>query len=323
MAKILIIDDDAQLGRVVSEGLRREGHAVTTAPDGKAGLTAAAALIPDLILCDLDMPGLNGHEVISALRKDNRLGEIPVIFLSACVDRDQVRHSMNLGGDDFITKPAPWPEILAAVNARLGRRQKQLQQRDRQVEEAAKIFVGIIHDLKKGGTEVRWLADTAMDTVDQQNQIIQRVHESLNANRPAAAVSPPVLRSSPTVEGGPAPSRPASVLISNNRRQQLLKLSEVKALIADGEYSNIYWGKDQHLMFRKPLKQWAVELPPEQFVRVHRQAIVNLGHLDFVAKDSGGRLQIHLKEFKQVIPISQRAAPKLNRCLKQYPALKS
>ncbi|MDD5139575.1 MAG: response regulator [Verrucomicrobiales bacterium] len=306
MAKILIIDDDKQICSVVSEGLRRQGYEVTTASNGEEGLVAAAAMTPDLILCDLDMPGLNGQEVVSALRRDGRLGEIPVIFLSACMDRDQIRRSMNLGGDDFITKPAPWLEILAAVNARLERRQKQLQKMDQQVETAAKIFVGMIHDLNQGDTEVRWLADTVMETADQQNRIIQRVHESLTASHSSVTGSLSV------------PSRPDSVLVKDSQRQQLLKLSEVKALMADGEYSNIYWGKDQRLMFRKPLKQWVVELPSEQFIRVHRQAIVNLAFLDFVDKDSDGRLQIHLREFKQVIPISQRETPRFNRCLKQY-----
>ena len=304
MAKILIIDDDAQICRFVSESLRRQGHEPITAPDGRAGLLAAAAAPPDLILCDLDMPGLNGQQVVSTLRRDRRLGEIPVIFLSACLDREQIRASMNLGGDDFITKPAPWPEILAAINARLGRRQKQLQKMDQQVAEAVKIFVGIIHDLNQTGTEVRWLADTA----DQQNQIIQRVHKSLSAQQ-ALAANPP-----------PATSKPDSVLIKDSQRQWLLKLSEVKALLADGEYSNIYWGRDQHLMFCKPLKQWAVELPPTQFIRVHRQAIVNLAFLDFVDKDPEGKAQVHLQEFNQVIPISQRAQPMFNRSLKQYQA---
>ena len=308
MAKILIIDDDQEICRFVSEGLRRQGYEVRAASNGEEGLVAAGAMVPDLILCDLEMPGLNGQEVVAALRRDRRLGEIPVIFLSACMDRDQIRQSMNLGGDDFITKPAPWPEILAAVNARLGRRQKQLQQMDQQMEEAAQIFVGMIHDLNQTNTEVRWLTGTVAGTMDHQNQIIQRVHRSLSTNKSAGASLPPV------------PPQPASLLIKDNNRQQLLKLSEVKALMADGEYSNIYWGKDQHLMFRKPLKQWATELPPEQFIRVHRQAIVNLAFLDFVAKDSEGKLQIHLREFKQIIPISQRAAPRFNRYLKQYQA---
>lgn len=308
MAKILIIDDDEHICRVLSEGLRRQGFEVATALNGEAGLLAAAAVTPDLILCDLEMPGLDGQGVVSALRQDRRLGEIPVIFLSACMERDRIRRSMNLGGDDFITKPAPWSEILAAVNARLTRRQKQRQQMDQQLEKAAEIFVGIIHDLDKGALEVQWLADTTTGMADQQNEILQRVHQSLSANTPLATDSPP------------APTRPDSLLIKDNHRQQLLKLSEVKALLADGEYSNIHWGKDQHLMFRKPLKQWAVELPPEQFIRVHRQAIVNLAFFNFTEKDAEGKLLIHLHEFKEAIPVSQRATPVFNRCLKRFQA---
>ncbi len=306
MAKILIIDDDLQICRVLSEFLRRQGHEVTSASDGNAGLVAATSSNPDLIICDLEMPGLDGQEVVSALRRDSRLGEVAIIFLSGCSDRGQIRQSMNLGGDDFITKPAQLPEILEAVNARLARRQKQVRQLDRQIEQAAEIFVGIIHDLNKMTPEVRWLADTGAGTAEQQNKIIQRVHEFLGASE------------SPEGKPPTASPRPTSLLIKNQSRQQFLKLSEVKALMAYGEYSNIYWGKDQHMMFRKPLKQWETELPPEQFVRVHRQAIVNLAHLDYVEKDPAGKSRIHVREFKEAIPVSQRETAHFNRCLKNF-----
>ena len=136
MAKILIIDDDQQICRVLGEFLRRQGHESSFACNGNEGLLAVAASKPDLILCDLEMPGMDGQGVVSTLRQDQRLGEIPVIFLSGCTDRRQIRSSMNLGGDDFITKPAQLPEILEAVNARLARRQKQVRQLDQQIEQA-------------------------------------------------------------------------------------------------------------------------------------------------------------------------------------------
>lgn len=256
MPKILIVDDDQQICSVMGQFLRRQGYEVTVANNGEQGLKDAAAWLPDLILCDLDMPGVDGQGVVSALRQDARLGEIPVIFLSACTDRDQIRKSMNLGGDDFITKPAGLQEILEAIVARLERRQKQL---------------------------------------------LQRGHQSLT-------------------ETQAAPPAPATVLIKNQNRQQYLPLSEVKAFMACGEYANIFWGKDQHVLFRKALKQWQAELPPEQFVRVHRQAIVNLLFLDFVEKDAKGKALIHLKDFKEVIPVSEREAANFNRRLKAFQA---
>ena len=72
------------------------------------------------------------------------------------------------------------------------------------------------------------------------------------------------------------------------------------------------------MMFRKPLKQWQAELPERQFVRVHRKAIVNLSFLDFVDKDATGRLQVHLREFQEVIPVSQRETAAFNRSLKEF-----
>jgi len=306
MAKILIIDDDQEICRVLSIGLQRVGYNVRVAANGEEGLAVAAEMNPDLILCDLDMPGLTGQEVVAALRRDGRLGEIPFIFLSACIERNQIRKSMNMGGDDFITKPAPWLDILAAVKARLDRRQKQVQQREQEFKKAVEVFVGIIHDLNKGAPEVRWLADITTSMAEQHNRIIQRLHRSLSTDDSLC-------------DGASSSSeQPASVLVKDNYRQKLLKLSEVKALLACGEYSDIHWGQDQHMMFRKPLKQWEEELPSDQFIRIHRHAIINLAFLDFVEKDREGKLQVHLRGFKQTIPVSQRETAAFNRCLKQF-----
>ena len=305
MPKILIIDDDRHFGTVLGVCLRREGYEVTTTSSGAEGLETARTAKPDLIVCDLQMPGMDGQEVVQALRADAKLAEIPVIFLSGCTERGQIRRSINLGGDDFLTKPAEMPEILEAVKARLSRREKQRQRLDQQLDQAAQVFVGIVHDLQKAGGEVRWLADMPADMADHPNKILQKVRQSLNAGKAAAS---------------PGETSPATLLVKSHNRQHFLKLSEVKALMACGEYADIYWGKDQHLMFRKPLKQWEAELPPEQFLRVHRQAIVNLAFLDFVEKDANGRLQIHLRDFKQIIPVSQRETSEFNRRLKKFQA---
>ncbi len=306
MVKILVIDDDAQICALLDKFLRKEGFDVLTAANGEQGLEAAASFVPDLVLCDLEMPGLDGQGVVSALRRDGRLGETPVIFFSGCTERGQIRRSMNLGGDDYIAKPAELPEILEAIRARLSRRRKQREHLDRQLDQAAQLIVGIIHDLNQGKSEVRWLTDTPGDEAEEDNQLLKKVRLALNANQ---ADSP---------DGETPPISPLTLLVKKENRQQFLKLSEVKVFMACGEYADIFWGKDQHLMFRKPLKQWETELPPEQFVRVHRQAIINLAFLDFVEKDAAGRLQIHLKEFKPPIPVSQRETPAFNRALKKF-----
>lgn len=306
MAKILIIDDDGQICRVISDFLRRQGHEAAIALTGEEGLALATKMNPDLFVCDLEMPGLSGEEVVAMLRRDERWLETPVIYLSGCTDRSQIRRSMNIGGDDFIAKPAQLPEILEAINARLARREQRQERLDQQIEKAAEFFVGIIHDLNKTTPEVRWLADTVSGMAGQKNLIVEKVRQSLEAGqRPAGNVK--------TVP-------PTSILLKSNNRQQFLKLSAVKALMAYGEYSNVYWDKDQRMMFRKPLKQWEEELPAEQFVRIHRQAIINLAFLDFVEKDAAGRLNVHLKEFDQTLAVSQRETAAFNRRLKEFQA---
>jgi len=291
MAKILIIDDDEAICKALGNFLRTQRHEVTIAKDGKSGLAAAAAAgKPDLIICDLAMPVLGGHGVLAALRQDKRLEDTPFIFLSGCADRESVRASMNLGSDDFIPKPAELSEILAAVNSRLQRHQRQLQRREEEVKKAVQIFSDIVNDLGSSQAAIHWLAEVA-----SKDQTIKKVST-------ASPVAPPTAG--------------ATFLATKDNRQYFVKLSEVKTLLADGEYSRAFWGKDQSMMFRKPLKQWEKELPAAQFVRIHRKAIINLSFLEFVGKTSAGKPQVHLKEFKEVLEVSQRKISTLNRSLK-------
>lgn len=121
MKKILIIEDDRPTRDNLATILRMEGFAPLTAPDGRRGLEAAARENPDLILCDVMMPDLDGHGVLAALRKNPGTANTPFIFLTARGDRGDIRTGMNLGADDYLTKPATATELLAAVNARLKR----------------------------------------------------------------------------------------------------------------------------------------------------------------------------------------------------------
>src|SRR5882672_8309080 len=172
MPKILIIDDDIAICEALGKFLRRQGHEVTTATDGRLGLAASLAK-PDLIICDLAMPAMNGHGVLAALRQDKRLEQIPFIFLSGSANREQVRQSMNLGGDDFITKPASLSEILDAVNSRLQRHQRQQQRHHEELKKAVEIFSGIVNDLGSSDAAIHWLAEVA--STDQYVQKLNPV----------------------------------------------------------------------------------------------------------------------------------------------------
>ena len=94
-------------------------------------------------------------------------------------------------------------------------------------------------------------------------------------------------------------------------------MGEIDRIIAYGEYSWVYsHGADKGVLLRKSLKQWLSELPGEQFIRVHRRAIVNLAWMERIEKLPGGRMQIHLRGTPEPILVSLRLAPVLNRKLK-------
>lgn len=123
MTRILIIEDEKHTRDNLATILEMEGYQPITASDGEAGVAAAVRELPDLILCDVTMPKLDGFGVLTALRQDERTAAVPFIFLTAKNDRPDVRAGMNLGADDYLTKPASAEEVLAAIETRLIRHQ--------------------------------------------------------------------------------------------------------------------------------------------------------------------------------------------------------
>jgi DNA-binding NarL/FixJ family response regulator len=121
MKKILIIEDEPQMRRNVQRMLQMEGFNAVAAADGNEGVALAQKELPDLILCDITMPGLDGHGVLSSLRAERATAGIPFIFLTARGDRTDLRTGMNLGADDYLVKPVSITDILAAIKARFER----------------------------------------------------------------------------------------------------------------------------------------------------------------------------------------------------------
>lgn len=121
MKTILVIEDEKHTRENLCTILDMEGYASRSAGDGAAGVVAALQEMPDLILCDVSMPRLDGLGVLAALRKDERTASIPFIFLTAKGTRPDMRTGMDLGADDYLTKPASAAEVLAAIEARFAR----------------------------------------------------------------------------------------------------------------------------------------------------------------------------------------------------------
>ncbi len=115
---VLVVDDDPGIRESLSKELRSGGYTVSTAADGREGLDSFSSHVPDLVLTDLAMPRSDGFELISAIRATSR---VPIVVLSVRgADPDKVR-ALDLGADDFVTKPFSVPELLARVRAQLRR----------------------------------------------------------------------------------------------------------------------------------------------------------------------------------------------------------
>lgn len=127
MTTILIIEDEVQTKKVLLDSLRFEGFTAIAADNGKAGLDLAQKHRPNLIVCDIMMPEMDGYEVLSTLRKQKSTTAIPIIFLSAKVSMKDLRLGMDLGAEDYLTKPCTVDRLLTAIKARL-RRNRELKQ---------------------------------------------------------------------------------------------------------------------------------------------------------------------------------------------------
>jgi DNA-binding NarL/FixJ family response regulator len=122
--KILVIDDDAKMRRQLAALLASEGYATVEARNGREGVLLAKSAKPDLVLCDITMPEMNGHRVLEAVRADAATAHLPFVFLTGWGEREDLRTGMNLGADDYLVKPIEPAELFTAVSARLRRRKQ-------------------------------------------------------------------------------------------------------------------------------------------------------------------------------------------------------
>ena len=121
MNKILLIEDNLEVRENTSELLELADYTVLTAENGKVGVQKAKEFMPDLIICDIMMPELDGYGVLQLLSKNPKTNGIPFIFLSAKSEKSDFRKGMNLGADDYLTKPFEEMDLINAIETRLKR----------------------------------------------------------------------------------------------------------------------------------------------------------------------------------------------------------
>ena len=175
--RILVVDDQAANVRVVTALLERHGYAVTAASNGKDALQAATGEVPDLLLLDMMMPGMDGFELLAALRELPGFRQVPTVFLTAAQDRDLLLRAFEAGAVDYVTKPFMPEELLARVSAHLGLKLTR-DRLERVAHERQELVNLVAHDLKNPltsvlfATEMLSLPDCRQDRVPRYIEII-------------------------------------------------------------------------------------------------------------------------------------------------------
>lgn len=169
MPKILVIEDEEPIRENIIETLELDGFQVFGAPNGRDGVALALAEKPDLIICDIMMQHLDGYGVLEEVRKHEDTASIPFIFITAKADRQSMRQGMELGADDYITKPFTTAELLSAVHMRMRRHQAISTESMRALEQLQRQLVQVVaHELR-----------TPLTSINMAVELLWRDHDDL------------------------------------------------------------------------------------------------------------------------------------------------
>lgn len=194
MKKILVIEDEPAVRANILELLEAEDFDAVGAENGFMGAMWAQEYQPDLIICDVMMPEVDGYEVLGALRQVPATATIPFIFLTAMVDKADIRQGMDLGADDYLTKPFTRVELLGAIASRLKKREVVMKQYQTERERAESLQKKVL-ELKQ--------------CVDSQDEVLQQLQQEVRHAMPKLSMAMGLLKD---MEGGMQRDRYVEIL---------------------------------------------------------------------------------------------------------------
>ncbi len=180
MKKILVIEDEPAVRANILELLEAEDFEAVGAENGFMGAMWAQEYLPDLIVCDVMMPEVDGYEVLSALRQVPATAAIPFIFLTAMVDKADIRQGMDLGADDYLTKPFTRLELLGAINSRFNKQQVVMNQYQTERERSESLQKKVIE---------------LQQSVDSQSEVLQQLQQEMRNTVPKITMAIKFLKS--------------------------------------------------------------------------------------------------------------------------------
>jgi two-component system sensor histidine kinase/response regulator len=171
--RILVIEDEATLRHDIVEMLEYESYTVTQAANGTEAVLLLKEKMPDLVLCDIVLPDFDGYRILEKIRNTEGYQRLPFIFLTAQSDRSFMRHGMELGADDYLTKPFSRPELLAAIQTRLERYRINTDLRNDDLENAKKRLSRMVaHELRTplvSISMIEQLISNKLDTLEPED----------------------------------------------------------------------------------------------------------------------------------------------------------
>ena len=163
-ARVLCIDDESEIRRDVADELQDAGYEILEASNGAEGLDVILRQKPDLVVCDITMPVLSGHDLLRKLRDEHpERADLPFIFLSALADKGHIIEGKRLGADDYLTKPIDFDLLLATVESRLNQVRRMAARKE---EELVKVYRAALFD----GEEAAGDAELAVGVRDQERE---------------------------------------------------------------------------------------------------------------------------------------------------------
>ncbi|SKB13264.1 Response Regulator Receiver Signal Transduction Histidine Kinase [Planktothrix sp. PCC 11201] len=187
MKKILVIEDDLNVRSIILDILEAEEFLGVGAEDGETGVKLAKEILPNLIICDVMMPALDGYQVLEELRSYQATATIPFIFLTAKSTSADLRQGMNLGADDYLTKPFTHQDLLAAIHSRIQKHETFEQKNKKQLDELRNnITLSLPHELRTPlngiiGTTQLLMSDFEEMSPDEIQEMLENI--SISATR--------------------------------------------------------------------------------------------------------------------------------------------
>lgn len=173
MARIVCVEDEQDIREDIAEILEDAGHEVTQAENGRHGLETIIDILPDLVLSDITMPDMDGHQLLVELRESHpELGDIPFVFLTALADRKDQIAGRQLGADDYLTKPIDFEMMMVVVESKLEKQRYIQAQRDRQLLKLYTALTNTEHLIPSSNRTVSGQTVSPMTIVSVSNEEI-------------------------------------------------------------------------------------------------------------------------------------------------------